>query len=387
MKSIGFIPLRKGSKGIVNKNKRRLLGRPLFTWVLGEAIQSQLDEIFVFTDDESIISYVNSEYQYTKKVRAILRGDENAQDESTTESAILEFTEMINYDFDTLCLLQATSPFTKTEDIDNGIRKLGEGLDSVLSVVNLKRFAWDKTGNPLNYSLNMRPRRQDFEGLLMENGAIYLTTRANFHRNKNRLGGKIGMIEMRENSFHELDSLSDWIVAENLIVQEAKMNKKCKKITHLVLDVDGVFTDGTVSFTHTGEHTKQFDMRDGMGLELLKEEGVEIIVITSENSELVQERMKKLSINKVHLGIRDKYTYLKGLLNNEGVLFDNVAYVGDDINDLFSMCCSAWSFAPKNATRLIKNHADILLDNISGHGAIREVIEFIVDYNKRFIEC
>lgn len=384
MKSIGFIPLRRGSKGIVNKNRRKLAGRPLFTWVLGEAIRSELDEIVVFTDDENIFSYVKSEYQYTNKVRAIIRSDENAKDESTTESAMTEFADMINYDFDVLCLLQATSPLTKREDINNGLKKLVEGFDSVLSVVNLKRFVWDENCKPLNYSFNLRPRRQEFEGMLIENGAIYLTTRINFQSNQNRLGGKIGMIEMRENSFFEIDSLTDWIVVENLLIQETIMNKKTEKITHLILDVDGVFTDGTVTYSEMGEHTKQFDMRDGMGLELIKEEGVEVIVITSENSELVQKRMKKLSINKLYMGVRDKYAYLKFLLEDEGVLFDKVAYVGDDINDLFSMCSSGWSFAPKNATQVIKNHADIVLNNNSGHGAIREVIEFIVSYNKRF---
>lgn len=384
MKSIGFIPLRRGSKGIVNKNRRKLAGRPLFTWVLGEAIRSELDEIVVFTDDENICSYVKSEYQYTNKVRAIIRSDENAKDESTTESAMTEFADMINYDFDVLCLLQATSPLTKREDINNGLKKLLEGFDSVLSVVNLRRFLWDENCKPLNYSFNLRPRRQEFEGMLIENGAIYLTTRINFQSNQNRLGGKIGMIEMRENSFFEIDSLTDWKVVENLLIQETIMNKKTEKITHLILDVDGVFTDGTVTYSEMGEHTKQFDMRDGMGLELIKEEGVEVIVITSENSELVQKRMKKLSINKLYMGVRDKYAYLKFLLEDEGVLFDKVAYVGDDINDLFSMCSSGWSFAPKNATQVIKNHADIVLNNNSGHGAIREVIEFIVSYNKRF---
>ena len=72
MKKIGFIPLRKNSKGIVNKNKRKMVGRPLFTWVLGEAIFSDLDEIFVYTDDEEIIAFVNREYSWTNKVKAFL---------------------------------------------------------------------------------------------------------------------------------------------------------------------------------------------------------------------------------------------------------------------------------------------------------------------------
>ncbi|NNK40647.1 MAG: cytidyltransferase, partial [Winogradskyella sp.] len=109
MKKIGFIPLRKGSKGISNKNKRKMVGRPLFTWVLGEAIFSDLNEVYVYTDDEDIISFVNKEYHWTKKVKTLKRSKESATDKASTEKAILEFCEKIKYKFDIFCLLQATS--------------------------------------------------------------------------------------------------------------------------------------------------------------------------------------------------------------------------------------------------------------------------------------
>jgi len=71
MKKIGFIPIRKGSKGIPGKNTRKMVGRPLFTWVLGEALQSNLDEVYVYTDDEDVISFINKEYHYTNKINNI----------------------------------------------------------------------------------------------------------------------------------------------------------------------------------------------------------------------------------------------------------------------------------------------------------------------------
>ena len=76
MKSIGFIPLRKGSKGIPGKNKKKLLGRPLFCWVLGEAIASTLDAIYVYTDDDDIISFCEREYHWTDKVQTVKRSEE-----------------------------------------------------------------------------------------------------------------------------------------------------------------------------------------------------------------------------------------------------------------------------------------------------------------------
>ena len=185
MIKIGFIPLRKGSKGIPNKNKRKMVGRPLFTWVLGEAIFSDLDEVIVYTDDQDIIDFINKEYYWTNKVKATLRSDASASDTASTEMAMLEFCDAINYDFDVFCLLQATSPFTTRENINACLGKLDGDYDSALTVVNTHRFIWEEDGTPINYNPLKRPRRQDFKGLLIENGAVYTTTKASLQKTKN----------------------------------------------------------------------------------------------------------------------------------------------------------------------------------------------------------
>lgn len=384
MKKIGFIPLRKGSKGIPNKNKRKMVGRPLFTWVLCEAIFSDLDEVVVYTDDASIIEFIEKEYHWTDKVSAQLRSEVSASDSASTEFAILEFCESINFNFDVFCLLQATSPFTKREDINRCLDKLNADYDSALTVVNTHRFLWNKDGTPINYDPKKRPRRQDFEGLLVENGAVYTVTRDALKKHKSRIGDKVAVIKMHEDSLLEIDSESDWLAVEQLLINCQKTAKESKKITHVVLDVDGVFTDGTITYTKDGEHTKSFDMRDGMGLEILKQFDVEIIVMTSENSELVAKRMQKLKIENVYLNVKDKYTLLNQIVLEKGISISNMAYVGDDVNDLTNICSVGWSLAPNNATDVVKQHADIVLSKNSGAGAIREACEFIMNYNKRF---
>lgn len=385
MKKIGIIPLRKGSKSIAGKNKRKMVGRPLFTWILKEAIFSDLDEIVVFTDDAEIISFVESQYSWTPKVKAILRNDQNASDMASTESAIIEFAEKINHDYGILCLLQATSPLTTYVDINKSLDAIqNDHYDSSLTVVNTHRFIWSKEGKPLNYDVFNRPRRQDFEGLLIENGAVYCTTKEAFETSKNRLSGKIGLVNMQEETLYEIDTETDWSIVEELLINRLKRQKESHKITHLVLDVDGVFTDGTVFYSKEGELAKQFDMRDGMGLEILREQGVEVMVLTSEQSELVAQRMKKLKIADVFLGVKDKYALLQQLLIEKSILLSNIAYVGDDVNDLANMCSVGWSMAPNNATEAVKQHADIILTHPSGSGAIREACAFILNYNKRF---
>ncbi|MCB0449313.1 MAG: acylneuraminate cytidylyltransferase [Confluentibacter sp.] len=385
MKKIGIIPLRKGSKSIVGKNKRKMVGRPLFTWVLKEAIFSNLDEIVVFTDDTNIITFVETHYQWSPKVKALLRNDQNATDTASTESALLEFSEKINQAFDVLCLLQATSPFTTSKTINQSLEAIQSNTyDATLTVVNTHRFTWNSNGTPINYDVFNRPRRQDFEGLLIENGAVYCTTKQAFIKSKNRVSGNIKLIPMPEESLYEIDSETDWQIAETLLIARLKSQKETTKITHLVLDVDGVFTNGTITYTKEGEHTKTFDMRDGMGLEIIRELGVKVWVITSEASELVAQRMKKLKIENVFLNAKDKYALLHYLADKENIALGNIAYMGDDVNDLANMCSVGWSMAPQNATNMVKQHADMVLSRPSGNGAIREACDFILNYNKRF---
>lgn len=385
MKKNAIIPLRKDSKGIPGKNKKKMLGRPLFSWVLAEAVFSNLDVVYVFTDDPEIIDYVYKEYHWTPKVKALLRSDENATDTASTESAMLEWAAQIEYDFDVLCLLQATSPMTTAADINATLAKIeNEKYDSALTVVNTHRFTWNPDGTPQNYDVFHRPRRQDFDGLLIENGAAYATTKAAFVSSKNRVSGSIGLVKMPENTLVEIDSMTDWKIAEELLAARLKKVKKQQRIDYLVLDVDGVFTDGRVYYSAEGELAKVFDMRDGMGLEILRQHQVELVVMTSENSPLVAQRMKKLQIENTFLGVKDKYAFLQHFVQLRNTNFGALAYIGDDVNDWANICAVGWSFTPANATETIKQHADYVLTKASADGAIREACEWIMKYNDRY---
>lgn len=385
IKSIGFIPLRRGSKGIKGKNKKKIAGRPLFSWVLTEAIFSELDTVYIFTDDEEISNYIEAEYHWTKKIKVINRSDESATDTASTEMGMLEFCQNENIDFDIFCLLQATSPLTTFNDINACLHKIvSENYTSALTVVKTHRFVWNADGTAQNYDIYKRPRRQDFEGLLIENGAVYATTRKALLDTKNRIGGTIGIVEMPEETLVEIDSLTDWKIVETLLFERQKKSKTPMRIDHLVLDVDGVFTDGCVYFGPEGELAKKFNMRDGMGLEILRQHNVAVLVITSENSELVKKRMKKLQIENAFFGVKDKYSFLRNFAQDNLISFNSMAYCGDDVNDLANICSVGWSFAPQDAVMDVKVHADIILSNKSAEGAIRELCGFIIRYNTRY---
>ncbi|MBS2210079.1 acylneuraminate cytidylyltransferase [Carboxylicivirga mesophila] len=384
MRKVAIIPLRSGSKGIKNKNRKKILGRPLFTWTLAAAIESKLDHVYVFTDDQKVIDFINKDYGWTEKVSVVERSTESASDTASTEMAMLELAEKINYDFTHYFLLQATSPLTTAADIDKAIEVLEQGADSVISVVKTHRFIWKSNGESINYDYLNRPRRQDFDGLLIENGSIYGCSKAVFTKTKNRLGGKIQVMEMPEDTLTEIDEPTDLILIEQLLRKRLLTYKKpVKAIKYLVLDVDGVFTDATAAYDKNGELSKQFSLFDGMGLEILREHHVEPIIMTSENSELVKRRMEKLQINKCFLGVKDKFAFLNNLIKELNVNRNELAYLGDDINDLANILSVGWGACPLNAASPVRNAADIKLTTYGGKGAIREFVEFIIGFNSR----
>ncbi|MDT0496444.1 acylneuraminate cytidylyltransferase family protein [Algiphilus sp. W345] len=215
MRWVAYMPLRGGSKSIPGKNVRPLAGRPLFAWSLAAAIDSGcFDEVWVGTDADAIRQSVAS--HFGDRVRLFRRSAATCTDEASTESALLEFAAA--EDFDVLCLLQATSPLTRIDDFRTARGRFEEhNADSLLTAVRIHRFFWTDDGHALNYDPLKRPRRQDFAGTLMENGAFYFTRRAVLEGGNCRLGGKIIMHEMAADSAVEIDEPEDWTLVERLI--------------------------------------------------------------------------------------------------------------------------------------------------------------------------
>lgn len=222
MKILVLIPLRCGSKSILKKNIKTIAGKPLCAWTLEEAVKSsRINEVYVSTDSEEI-SYVVEGLDLGVKV--ILRPAEFATDEASTESVMLHFMSQI--DFDLLVTIQATSPLLTAEDLDRAIVQFQQQqLDSMLSAVRTKRFFWNDDATPINYDPLHRPRRQDFPGTLMENGAFYITKREILERYQCRLGGKIGIYEMDESTAVEIDEPEDWERVERLLLNRSFLSK------------------------------------------------------------------------------------------------------------------------------------------------------------------
>lgn len=218
MKTIAFMPVRGGSKSIPLKNIREIAGKPLIYWYC-RALQAsrEIDEIVVATDHPAIRETALS-FGF-EKLKVYDRLPENARDESSTESVMLEWLqrEAPAEDF-VLMLCQATSPFVQAHMLDEALREYRSGdATSMLSCSVLKRFFWSRDGKAINYDPLKRPRRQEFEGSIAENGAFYISRASAVRASGCRISGKTAIHLLPEYFLTEIDEDDDWIVAESLL--------------------------------------------------------------------------------------------------------------------------------------------------------------------------
>ena len=144
------------------------------------------------------------------------------------------------------------------------------------------------------------------------------------------------------------------------------------------MDVDGVLTDGGMYYSENGEVMKKFNTRDGMGIELLRKNGIIPAIITQEESKVVLKRAEKLKVEEVYIGIKDKLQVIGDLMVKYKLSLDEVAYIGDDINDLAVLKKVGLSFAPSDAIPEVKEVVHHALSRRGGEGAVREAIDFIL---------
>ena len=378
--NVAFIPVRGGSKSIPLKNIREIAGKPLVYWAAKAANDcEEIDRVYIATDSERIRETV--EGFGLNKVYVIGRSADSATDTASTESAMLEFAE--KYVFDNIVLIQATSPLLTSVDISGGFSEFNKpDTDSVLSAVRQKRFQWeiDEIGFavPANYDVFHRPRRQEFDGYLVENGAFYIISRELLLGSRNRLAGNIHIYEMDEASYLEIDEPNDWIIIEKLLIDRIKKTVKIPEIKMFLTDCDGCLTDGGMYYSENGDEMKRFNTLDGMGFRMLRERGILTGIVTGEKRELNKCRAQKLQMDIYEEGVQDKISVVRRLCENYDIDIQNVAYVGDDINDLEVIKAVGFGCSVANGVSAVKEAARYVTVKSGGQGAVREVVDFIV---------
>lgn len=156
------------------------------------------------------------------------------------------------------------------------------------------------------------------------------------------------------------------------------VKQRAQKIRLLLTDVDGVLTDGGVFYGADGEVMKRFNIRDGMGVERLREAGIETGFITGEGSPSVKKRAEKLKIDRVYLEAKNKKVIIEGIVRDEGIALDEIAYIGDDVNDLEAMKMVGLAASPVDGFVEVREAAHYVCRAPGGYGAFREFAELIL---------
>ena len=207
---------------------------------------------------------------------------------------------------------------------------------------------------------------------------------------RNRISGRIRHYEMDEVTYFEIDEPSDWVIIEEQLKKRlAKKNKGIKEIPEIKMfltDCDGCLTDGGMYYSENGDELKKFSTLDGMGFRLLREKGIITGIITGENRELNRKRAEKLQVDILKMAVNDKAAAIRELSKEYGIPLENIAYVGDDINDLGAVKLVGWGCCVANAMESVKQAAKYISHAKGGSGAVREIIDHILCSDMKKIE-
>lgn len=385
---VALIPARGGSKGIPGKNLRLIAGKPLLAHSIDQARKTPcIDRVIVSTDNPEIGEVAREHHAEVVWRPAKISGD-NATSESALIHALDRLSEKEGRDPELVVFLQATSPMRRPWDIQRAVETLrAEGADSLLSVGPLHGFVWRKQGHELQsftYDFMQRQRRQDAPEDFVENGSIYIFKPWVLRQCNNRLGGKIAVYNMRALDSFQVDEPEDLELMEVLMAapKERFAPLDMAKIKLLALDFDGVLTDNRVLVMDDGREAVFCTREDGFGLEMLKGKGIEIVVISQEKNPVVSARCRKLDLACVQ-ACKDKLHTLREIARQRSLWPEQIAYVGDGLNDLECMRWVGWPIAVSNAGPEARAASKLVTGRSGGHGAVREICELLLQANEK----
>ena len=370
MSTVAIIPARGGSKGIKDKNLQEVGGVSL----VGRAIRSakfaqKIEEVFVSTDSTLI---ANEARRWGAKI--IFRPSDISTDESSSESAIEHALGQIGR-VGVVVFIQCTSPFIKSAKLDLAVELVELGkYDSVFSAVEDHGFRWQEQGDgvePMGHNIEKRPRRQELPKRFLETGAFYVFRSKGFIEVGSRFHGRVGPVTVEKVSNVDVDDLDDLNRAE--VISKIFTNEITQKVINgVVLDFDGVQTDDFVWIDQDGRETVRVSRSDGHGISIMKKAGIEVLILSTETNPVVAARAKKLGV-EVIFGQESKSNSLVEWANQKELPLEEVAYLGNETNDIDSMNLVGLPVAVADANPSVIESASMVLMSKGGEKAVREL--------------
>jgi len=372
---VAVIPARGGSKGVTGKNLRRVGGVPLVSRAIGSARASRLiDAVYVSTDDEAIGAQAQADGALLIDRPAELSGDA-----ASSETALLHALDFMDAAPGILVFLQATSPFIDPADLDAAITRVRSGeSDVVFSGRPSHGFLWRITDDGavgINHDHTFRVRRQDSEPQYLETGAFYVMRADGFRDAGFRFFGRVGIQHVSELTAGEIDTEDDLLLASAVaaIFQPATPIPAKAVVT----DFDGVHTDNSAIVGADGVEFVTVSRSDGMGISLLHAAGIPALILSTETHPVVAARAAKLGVPVIQSS-DDKRSALIEWAGTADVALADIAYLGNDVNDLECMASVGWPVAVADAHPVVLAAARVILENSGGHGAVRELADRVL---------
>ncbi|MFE0130578.1 cytidylyltransferase domain-containing protein [Streptomyces sp. NPDC059037] len=408
---LAVIPARGGSKGVPAKNLAPVGGVPLVARAIRECLAARLvTDVVVSTDD-----HVIAEAARSAGAEVVLRPAAIAGDTATSEAAVLHamdaYETLHSASVDVVLLVQCTSPFIVREDVDGVVGSIIDGgADTALTVAPFHGFVWrdaddepaglgaQRTGElggttkvansmatdggyGVNHDKSFRPRRQDRPQDLLETGAVYAMDVNGFRRHKHRFFGRTELVRTDPARVLEIDDPHDLARARALAplfdADRADALPTRDDIDAVVLDFDGTQTDDRVLIDSEGREFVSVHRGDGLGIAALRDAGLPLLILSTEQNPVVAARARKLKIPVLH-GIDRKDLALKQWCEEQGIAPERVLYVGNDVNDLPCFGLVGWPVAVASAHDVVRGAARAVTALPGGDGAIREIAAWIL---------
>jgi len=400
---LAIIPARGGSKGIPLKNIRPFAGFPLVAFSIAAALEAEMvTRVIVSTDDEKIAEISRQYGAETPFLRPAELAADNTTDLPVFQHALTWLEDNERYQPDVVLHLHATTPVRRQGCLDSAARLLLDTVngDCVRSVVEAyqnphKMWRIDEASGRMNPLLTVpgiaepyNAPRQFLPPVYWQTGHINAIRPATI-RAGSMTGRVILPIIIDPRYLVDIDTPADWEHAEWLVKQGvADMvwpGRPCrsmpKKVQLLVLDFDGVLTDNRVWVDQDGREMVAANRSDSLWLNMLREKGVQVFVISKETNPVVAARCNKMNVPYIQ-GENDKQTALQKLLKERGVDPAQAVYCGNDVNDLACFPLVGWAVAVADSIPAVMCQADYVLTRPGGHGAVQELCELILTGNR-----
>ena len=379
MRIEAIVPARGGSKGVADKNLRRVGGRSLLARSIRVAAASRFQlRVVVSTDSARVAAEALSQ-----GAKVIDRPASLASDEASSEDALLHALEK-HPSAAVLVFLQCTSPFLTTPELDRAIAAVVEGeADAAFTAVRSHGFLWrredDGRVSGINHDASERLRRQERPVELLETGAAYVMRTDGFKQARHRFFGRTEAVEVDPRRALEIDTPEDLelarVLAPVLDAEPAALDLPVPRL--LALDFDGVFTDNRVHVDEHGVESVTCHRGDGHGLAMLREH-LPIVVLSTERNPVVAVRCEKLGL-PYEQGLGDrKVDALRRYCTARDIDLEAVMFVGNDVNDLGCMRAVGFSIAVADAVPSVRAAAHAVLSRNGGDGALRELADALL---------